>query len=96
MDVSRARLGLACFIMALIGSCSMPDAGRPASRGPATPLAPAESALPRATLSARAVFVDGFVERGRGGSWLPLEIGDSIEAEDSVRTGPDEIGRAHV
>jgi outer membrane protein assembly factor BamB len=33
--------------------------------------------------------VEGFVERGREGNWIPLEIGDSVEANDSIRTGPD-------
>jgi len=79
-------IGFAC----LVAACSGGDASvkEPASRGA---LADASQglALPRATFSASCIFVEGFVERGREGNWIPLEIGDSVEADDSIRTGPD-------
>lgn len=49
----------------------------------------ASSATPSASFSASCVYVEGFVERGRGDGWAPLEIGDSVEAQDTIRSGPD-------
>jgi hypothetical protein len=88
MKLSRACavLGLAC----LVAACGGGDASVAES---ASRRAPADAsqgvALPRATFSASCIFVEGFVERGREGNWIPLEIGDSVEANDSIRTGPD-------
>ena len=78
--------GLAC----LVAACGGGDASVAESAGRRAPTTASQGpALPRATFSASCIFVEGFVERGREGTWIPLEIGDSVEANDSIRTGPD-------
>ncbi len=85
----RCFLSFSLACAAILFSCSQDQAAPiPAKRQQAQ--APAqELSLPKAPLSASCIFVEGYVERGRKGSWQELEIGDSIEAQDSVRTGPD-------
>lgn len=80
-----------CLLLAL-AACSRPDAGSPAQSAQerrAGELAADTPATPSKAFSASCVFVEGFVERGRGDAWVQLEIGDSVEADDTVRTGPD-------
>lgn len=85
-----AMIGLALILAAASFSCSgkATDSAIPAQRAGVV-ANPSETPIPQVSFSASAIYVEGFVERGREGSWLTLEIGDSIEADDSIRTGPD-------
>ncbi|HPE37268.1 MAG TPA: FecR domain-containing protein, partial [Spirochaetales bacterium] len=85
-----AALGLV-FVLLLAVACSdrVPETEPTGRAGQAADTA--ETVLPSTTFSATCVYVEGFVERGREGSWATLEIGDSVEADDSIRTGPDGV-----
>ncbi len=87
--MKRATILVLMAVLA-VAACSRPAeqaiperrAGDVASDVPATP---------SKAFSASCVYTEGFVERGRGDSWSVLEIGDSVEASDTVRTGPDGV-----
>ncbi|HAP44361.1 MAG: hypothetical protein A2087_03860 [Spirochaetes bacterium GWD1_61_31] len=60
-----------------------------------TPILPDQTAeqpatpAPTRALTASCIYTEGLVELQRADRWLELDIGDAIQAGDTLRTGPD-------
>ncbi len=82
-------------MLLVIGSfftaCSKTDTAIPAAYRAASPVPEGASsqAAPKSSLSASCIFIEGIVELGRSGTWETVEIGDAVEAGDTIRTAAD-------
>jgi len=87
LALGAALLGLAGLAAWLLGPCTPappPPAPPPVAQAPAPPppRAPAPAEL-------KVTGVRGTVERGGpGGSWRPLAAGETVHADEQIRTGP--------
>ena len=90
LALGAAALGVAALAAWLLGPCATapPPPAPPVAQAPAPAPAPPPAPAPAAA-ELKVIEVRGTVERGApGAAWRPLARGDTLHADEQIRTGP--------